>query len=220
MKKNSERVPNKNVRPFAGKPLFFCVAEVLQSSALIEKIIVNTDGDDIADLAARHFSKVVIHKRPEAICGDMVSMNDIIAHDLTLIDGDHVIQTHSTNPLLTKATLEAAIARYFASIGQHDSLFSVNRLQTRLYWESTDPINHDPGQLLRTQDLTPVFEENSNMYIFSRQSFSAAGGKRIGVNPLMFPMDKMESIDIDEEDDFSLAEILYRQRVENHDIQR
>ena len=214
MKEHSERVPNKNIRTFAGRPLYHRVAAVLQACEGIETIIINTDSDYIAEDACKHFSKVQIIIRPVELQGDFVPMNDIIACDLAQISGEHYLQTHSTNPLLTMETVSAGIKSYFNSLDTHDSLFSVTRLQTRLYWEDGRPVNHNPEELLRTQDLPPLFEENSNFYLFSKKSFAAAGNKRIGLKPIMFPMNKLEAVDIDEEVDFRMAEMLYRLRKE------
>jgi CMP-N-acetylneuraminic acid synthetase len=150
--------------------------------------------------------------RPAAICGDFVSMNTIIGHDLSqLPEHQHFLQTHATNPLLTQDTLEKAIQAYFDALeAGYDSLFSVTRWQTRLYWADGRAINHNPAELLRTQDLPPVFEENSNFYLFSRASFLAAGDQRIGRNPRLFPVNRLEAFDIDEPEDFLLAEMYYR----------
>lgn len=208
MKGHSERVPNKNLRPMCGAPLFFHVAAALQHSPLVERIVINTDSERIAARAAEAFPKVVIHWRPEAICGDLVSMNEIIADDLGRLGAEHFLQTHATNPLLSTATIDLAIQTYFAGLGTHDSLFSVNRLQARLYWESGQAVNHDPRELLRTQDLPPVFEENSLLYLFSKASFARADRARIGRSPQMFPTPPGESVDIDVEHDFFLAETL------------
>lgn len=216
MKEHSERVSNKNIRPFAGLPLFHHITQVLQESDLVQSIIINTDSDFIARNATEHFSKVRIIDRPESIRGDMVPMNDIIAHDLSVTAGEHFLQTHSTNPLLTRATLDLAIAEYFAMNETHDSLFSATKLQTRLYWESGEPVNHNPEELLRTQDLPPLFEENSNIYLFSKTSFAAAGNKRIGNRPRMFVMDSLESIDIDNHETFRLAEAVHALRTAEH----
>jgi CMP-N-acetylneuraminic acid synthetase len=210
MKGHSERVPNKNMRLFAGKPLYHSVASILQRSDFIERIIINTDSPEIAEDASRHFSKVKIVWRPEELRGDFVPMNDIIAHDLSVSNSEHYLQTHSTNPLLTMGTLNTGIRKYFASLDRYDSLFSVTKMQTRLYWQDGQPVNHNPQELIRTQDLPPVYEENSNFFIFSKQAFAAAGNKRIGLTPLMFTMDKLEAIDIDEEVDFMLAQTLYQ----------
>ncbi|MEN8136793.1 MAG: acylneuraminate cytidylyltransferase family protein [Thermodesulfobacteriota bacterium] len=213
MKGHSERIPNKNIRVFGGKPLFHMVADVLEKSAYVNEIIINTDSDKIAEDALKNFSKAKIHRRPENLCGDFVAMNDIIAYDISQTDGKHFLQTHSTNPLLTLTTMERAMADYFASLQQFDSLFSVTQIQSRLFWESGEPVNHNQGELLRTQDLPTLFEENSNIFLFSKASFTAASNKRIGLKPKMFVMDKLEAIDIDEEDDWIMAETLYRSRM-------
>lgn len=216
MKGHSERVPNKNIRSFAGKPLYHQVASVLQESGLVKAIIIDTDSDFIAGNAIENFSKAKVVERPQNLRGDFVPMNEIIAHDLSVTEGEHFLQTHSTNPLLTLRTLEEAVRRYFEFDRGHDSLFSVTRLQTRLYWESGEPVNHDPRKLLRTQDLPPLFEENSNLYLFSRNSFTAAGNRRIGLAPRMFPMRPLEAIDIDDEETFELAEAVWAMRKSEH----
>ena len=212
MKRHSERVPNKNMCTFAGKPLYHCVAQILQDSDYIQSIVINTDSDVIAEDAVKNFSKVNIIPRPKLIQGDMVPMNHIIAYDLSVVDVDHFVQTHSTNPLLTKETLDRAIKEYFGCLGEFDSLFSVTRFQNRLYWESGEPVNHNPQELLRTQDLPPLFVENSNIYLFSKKSFRHGGDKRIGLRPKLFEMNKIEAVDIDDEADFQIAEVLYLKR--------
>lgn len=206
MKGHSERVPNKNMKLFNGKPLFYHVLNTLQNCNLIDEVIINTDSDAIST-STKQFGKVKIHERPTEICGDFVSMNDIIAYDINHSDGDVYLQTHSTNPLLRTTTIHQAIEK-FISQSEFDSLFSVTKLQTRLYWENVKPINHNPNELLRTQDLPPVFEENSNFFIFTKSSFKNAANKRIGKKPMMYEMDKLESVDIDEPQDFILAETI------------
>jgi CMP-N-acetylneuraminic acid synthetase len=212
MKGHSERVPNKNMRLFAGRPLYHSVADLLEASPYVGSFVINTDSEIIAEDAVRHFTKVRIVERPVELRGDFVPMNDIIRHDLSVSEGEHFLQTHSTNPLLTVETLNRAIEEFLHGEETYDSLFSVTRLQTRLYWQSGEPVNHNSRELLRTQDLPPVFEENSNLYLFSKSSFAAAGNKRIGLKPKMFELNKLEAVDIDEEEDFRLAEILFRIR--------
>ena len=212
MKKNSERVPNKNMRLFAGSPLYHTIMRNLLKSKYVEEVAINTDSNDIAADACEHFKRVRIIKRPLEIQGDTVSMNRIIRHDLNHLEGEHFLQTHSTSPLVHVETIDKAIKAYFNGLDRYDSLFSVTRWQTRLYWKDGKPVNHDPGILLRTQDLPPIFEENSNFYIFSKTSFQNVGEKRIGLRPQMFEVDKFESVDIDDPQDFHLAEILYAKR--------
>ena len=212
MKAHSERVPNKNIKNFCGNPLYHAVLSTLLKSEYIDKVIINTDSDIIKKDAPKNFERVVIIDRLKEIQGDFVSMNDIIAYDLKQTGGEHFLQTHSTNPLLTVETLELAIREYFNALQEHDSLFSVTRIQSRLYWKSGEPLNHNPQELLRTQDLPPLYEENSNFYLFSKASFAASGNGRIGLKPGMFEMDKLEAVDIDEEEDWQLAEILFKLR--------
>ena len=211
MKGHSERVPNKNMKDFNGIPLYHAIMKILLHSSHVEKIAINTDSEIIAENAVNNFEKVVIINRPGKIRGDFVSMNDIIAYDLSQLNGEHFLQTHSTNPLLTTVTLDSAIQAYFDHLDKYDSLFSVTRFQSRFYWEDGKAINHNPKELLRTQDLPPVFEENSNFYIFSKDSFKKAGNKRIGLRPQMYEVNKPEAIDIDDPEDFQLAELLYKQ---------
>ncbi len=210
MKGNSERVKNKNMREFAGKPLCHAVLSELSKSRYQPTIAIDTDSETIKQDLSIHFPKVQIIDRPTELIGDFVPMNDIIRHDLSVLDADVFVQTHSTNPLMLASTLDRALDEFTANRDRYDSVFSVTRFQTRLYWKDGSPINHNPAELLRTQDLPPVFEENSNFFIFTRDSFLNSGGKRIGITPLMFEIDKIEAVDIDEPVDFTIAEILYK----------
>ena len=213
MKAHSERVPDKNIKNFCGKPLYHAVLSTLLQSEYIDKVIINTDSDIIKEDVPKNFERVVIIDRPREIQGDFVSMNDIIAYDLKQTSGEHFLQTHSTNPLLQSSAIDLAIESYFKNLNEFDSLFSVTRLQTRLYWKDGSPVNHNPNELIRTQDLPPVYEENSNFYIFSKKSFADAGWSRIGLKPQMFEISKLEAVDIDEPEDWEIAEALYRMRV-------
>ena len=211
MKGNSERVPNKNLKLFNGKPLFHAIIDELITSKYINKVIINTDSDLIADSAINAYQDFVcIHKRPKNIQGDFVSMNKIIEYDLNNSDSDIYIQTHSTSPLLSVKSLDAAIEKMISKSINFDSIFSVTKIQTRFYDKNGNPFNHDPKELIRTQDLEPLFEENSGFYIFTKDSFKNADNKRIGLSPLMFEIDKTEAIDIDEPSDFIIAETLHQ----------
>lgn len=207
MKGHSERVKNKNIRDFNGKPLFWYIVDALRQCASVSGIYVDTDSKFLAETVLHYFPEVIIINRPERLCGDFVSMNEIIRYDMDYIGGEYFLQTHSTNPLLERKTIEDACKKFFDCIGEHDSLFTVNRLQTRLYDKEGKPVNHNPDKLIRTQDLEPIYEENSNLYIFSRNSFQSAGA-RIGRNPIMYEMNPLESCDIDDENDFLMAELI------------
>lgn len=203
MKHHSERVKNKNFREIGGRPLFHWILESLSGSKYIDEIIINTDSDLIAGDASKNFD-VTILKRPDYLLGDMVSMAPLTKYDLSQSNGHFFLQTHSTNPLLTTNTINKAIETYF-SLKQHDSLFTVTPLKTRFYWPDGKSINHDPDNLIRTQDLPVIYEENSCIYIFSRKMFDTLG-HRLGKNPYMMPIDRIEAIDIDDESDFLMTE--------------
>ena len=138
-------------------------------------------------------------------------MNDILIHDAGVIESEYYLQTHSTNPLLRPETVSSAIKTFFENLTQYDSLFGVTRLQTRLWDKDGQPLNHDPGILLRTQDLPPIYEENSCIYLYSRQTLLERQN-RLGEHPVMFEVPPEEALDIDEELDFLIAEMIYKQR--------
>lgn len=213
MKGHSQRVPDKNMKDFAGKPLYHAIMNELLESRYISKVVINTDSERIKSDALINFkSRVIVIDRPNELCGDFVSMNEIINYDINQFEDQHFLQTHSTNPLVKAQTIDKAIIKYFENLDLYDSLFSVTRLQARLYDRNGKAINHDPNELIRTQDLKPIYEENSNFYIFSKESFQKIGNKRIGLKPQMFEVNKLEAIDIDEPEDFELAEMIYERR--------
>ncbi|MEF8842599.1 MAG: acylneuraminate cytidylyltransferase family protein [Haloarculaceae archaeon] len=205
MKGHSERVPNKNLREFNGRPLCHWMLNTLAASSEVDEILVNTDSAEITE-EAQAFDATVV-ERPEELRGDHVPMNEIIQYDVDQSEADRYLQTHCTNPLLRPGTISEAIEAFEER--DCDSLFSVTPLQTRLWDTDCTPINHERDELKRTQDLDPVYEENSNVYLFTRESLERRGN-RIGDDPTMFPMDAMEAIDIDEMVDFRIAEMLHR----------
>jgi CMP-N-acetylneuraminic acid synthetase len=207
IKKNSERVRGKNFRDFGGRPLYRWILDTLLESRWVRQVVINTDAEDLLrENGLPQDPRVVLRTRRPVICGDLVSMNKVLADDIAAVPSEIYLMTHATNPLLTLATIEAALAAYVAArdAGTHDSLFSATRVQTRFYRADGSAVNHDPNVLLRTQDLEPWFEENSNLYVFSRDSFAATDA-RIGRRPLVFETGKLESIDIDDQADWDLA---------------
>lgn len=211
MRHHSERVPGKNYRSFAGRPLYYYIISSLQSCPLIKEIVVDTDSPVIKEGISETFPRVRLIDRPNHLKAGTVPMNDVLLYDINQIDADFYIQTHSTNPLLRAETITGAIQRFMENYPMYDSLFSVTRLQTRLWDELARSINHNPSILLRTQDLPPVYEENSCIYIFTRTILEKRHN-RIGDRPLMFEIDRIEATDIDEELDFKVAEFLHLNR--------
>jgi CMP-N-acetylneuraminic acid synthetase len=207
MRHHSQRVPGKNYRLVAGKPLFHYILETLLAVREIGELIVDTDSDVIMSGVRQHFPHVSIIERPDALRGDHVPMNDILAHDTANVKADFYLQTHATNPLLRPETISRAIGTFESNSPAYDSLFSVTRLQSRLYDQAGNAINHDPTELIRTQDLAPVYEENSGLYLFTRDNL-VARHHRIGTHPFLFEVDAEEAWDIDDELDLAICEFL------------
>ena len=209
MKGHSERVPHKNIRPLAGKPAFHWILESISNSKYISQIVINTDSHEIAKDASENF-QVTILDRPDFLRGDMVSIQPLIEYDISQTSAEYYLQTHSTNPLVTADTIDLAIEAFFSQ-SNHDALFTVTPTKTRFYWPDGRGINHDPHKLIRTQDLTPIFEENSCLYLFSKTT-NIKTRNRLGSNPMMFPIDRLEAVDIDDIEDFYWAEYLLTNR--------
>ncbi len=207
MRHHSQRVPGKNYRPLAGRPLFHYIIEALLAVPQVEQVAVDTDSEPVISGLRSDFPGVLIIERPESLRGDDVSMNDILIHDTTQVQADFYLQTHSTNPLLRAATISRGIAAFLDAYPEYDSLFSVTRLQTRLYDETGRAINHDPSVLIQTQDLPPVYQENSCLYLFTRENL-LKHHHRIGQHPFMFGIDAEEAWDIDNELDFAICDFL------------
>lgn len=214
MRHHSQRVPGKNYRPLAGRPLFHHIIETLLSVPEINEIVVDTDSEPVMDGLRKNFPGVKTIDRPQNLRADDIPMNNILIHDTDLYPADFYLQTHSTNPLLKPQTVSRAIDYFLAAHPSHDSLFSVTRLQTRLYDQHGNAMNHNPKELIQTQDLPPVYEENSCLYIFNRANL-VAKQHRISDHPLMFEISADEAWDIDEELDFEICQFLLKRQVKN-----
>jgi len=210
MKDNSERVPGKNFKILGDKPLYRWMLDKLLNIDIIDAVIINTDSPRLLNnIDNIESNKLVIRKRRKEICGDFVSMNEVIKDDIHNVDADIYLMTHSTNPFLSKSSIISAISKFIDHIKNQtaDSIFSVTKVQERFYDVDIKPINHDPNVLLRTQDLEAWYIENSNFYLFTKESFTTANA-RIGKLPKMFETNSYESLDIDNKDDWEIANML------------
>lgn len=211
MRHDSERVKGKNYRLLGGKPLYHHIVSSLLASGVVDRVVIDTDSPFIAHDAPQHFDGVEVIARPDHLLGGHTPMNDILLHDVRQFDADLYLQTHSTNPLLRPETIATAVRSLQEQRGEFDSLFGVTPMQARLWWDGQRAVNHDPAVLLRTQDLPPVYEENSNIYLFARETLEKRGN-RIGERPLLFAIDRAEAWDIDEEIDWLVVDALYNGR--------
>jgi CMP-N-acetylneuraminic acid synthetase len=208
MRHHTERVPGKNYRPLGGRPLYHHIVQTLLACRHISKVVIDTDSEVIWNGVQEHFPAVSLIARPDHLKAGTTSMNEVVLHDVSQVEAEYYLQTHSTNPLLRSETITRAIEVFLQREHENDSLFSVTRLQARLWNTEARPINHDPAVLLRTQDLPAIYEENSCLYLFPRETIQKCRN-RIGSKPLLFEINRIESWDIDEELDFVLAEFLY-----------
>ena len=211
MRHHSQRVPGKNYRLLAGKPLFYYIIETLLACPEISQVVVDTDSHQVMDGLKADFPTVHRLERPEHLRADDISMNEILAYDTSQAQADYYLQSHSTNPLLQSRTVSASIQKFLAIYPTYDSLFTVTRLQSRLWDELGRAINHNPAVLLQTQDLPPVYEENSCIYIFSRATL-VERHNRLGYRPYMFEIPAAEAWDIDDELDFRMTDFLMHDR--------
>ena len=214
MRHHSQRVPGKNYRQLAGRPLYQHIIATLLKCPEINNVVVDTDSAPVMDGLSEYYPQVRILERPQHLRADAIPMNEILAYDTSQVEADYYLQTHSTNPLLRAETVSRAIQTLLDNYPAYDSLFSVTRLQTRLWDQLARPINHNSSILIQTQDLPPVYEENSCLYIFTRDILLARRN-RLGERPMMFEIDSAEAWDIDEELDFSIAEFLIGQGNKN-----
>jgi len=209
IKHHSSRVPGKNYRLCNGKPLFYWTIHNLLNTPEIDQIVIDTDSDIIWNGLDEQFPKetrLIKYRRPKEVQGDSVSTNlllERVISDLGLT-ADFYVHTHVTNPLVSSSTFSKAINTLRENL-EADSLFGVKTLYTRLYDSHGRDLNHNRFHLIPTQDLDPVYEENSCVYVFPKSTLDAYHA-RIGENAMLFPMSDVESTDIDWPDDFGLAE--------------
>jgi CMP-N-acetylneuraminic acid synthetase len=213
VRKGSERVKGKNTRPFAGLQGGLLKLRLEALIPLGIPIIVSTDDEDCINIVRSMNSPTVsIDYRPKKLCSSSTLVSDLIDYVTQLFQpGEVVIWCHVTAPFLKTATYLSAIQRFEQSM-QNDSLMTVTRIQQFLWDDdSKQCINNIDGseRWPRTQDLKPLFEINHAFYIIplDRMKFLH---DRIGTTPFLYELDRIESFDIDWEDDFLLAERLYK----------
>lgn len=214
IKKHSARVENKNFKSFAGSPLWVHAINELIASEIVDEIIINTDAPEIFDNnklmkqikkeTNKEHCVITIEQRDESVCGDDVSMDKVIESILdNHKNASNFIQIHATTPFLGHNTLVDAFS--FIDSSQYDSVHSVSKYQSRFCDEFGKPLNHDPYELIKTQDLSAIYEENSAFYMFTREAFDLSK-KRICGNYFQYQTSEIESIDIDTEQDWYMAE--------------
>ena len=204
IKLNSERVKEKNIRPFCdGKPLVQFIQEALMQSKRVDEVYVYCSSERIKDYL---IEGVRFLQRPAYLDGNGCNCNDIIREFLKVVDADCYVVSHATAPFTKPESIDRCIASVVDG-EDYDSAFTVERIQTFL-WQDGKPVNFDPDHFPRTQDLNPIYKETSGAFVFPRWVFEKYN-RRVGIRPCLVEVAPEESIDIDTEYDMTLAQALY-----------
>ena len=177
IKHNSQRVPGKNYRLFNGIPLFKIIINTLLESKYINHIIIDTNSDIVKNEILKNkiiYNNITIYDRPLELSCDDTPVNKLLENIITKLDlnYDYYLQTHTTNPLLSNKTIDNCIETFIKNNNINDSLFTVKKIQSRFYKYNNgivSSLNHNINELIPTQDLDPIYEENSCIYIFSKE---------------------------------------------------
>jgi len=211
-RKGSERVPKKNIKPFAGfsNGLIELKLRQLFECELIDKVVLSTNDDEILEYASSLAEdRLILHKRADHLASSKTSTDELVAHALSLIPDAHILWTHVTSPFITGSVYKDIISRYFGAINDgSDSLMTTTLLHAFL-WQDGKAMNYDRGveKWPRTQTLKPVHEVNSGAFIAHSEIYRSLDD-RIGNAPYLYGMDKIISHDIDWPEDFVIAEAL------------
>lgn len=214
-RRGSERVKNKNTRPFAGIEggLVENKLRQLMSTKMIDEIIFSSNDEACMEVAARYSndSRLKIIPRPDELCLSSTNLQDLICYVPTITDAEHIIWGHVTTPLADATQYDKGIKLYLSKLNEgYDSLVGVKKLQNFLLNSMGELINNTtPIPWPRTQDLEPLYEINHTMFLAKREVYLNQKN-RIGRNPILFVMDELHGFDIDWPDDFTIAELMYR----------
>ena len=212
MRKGSQRVKNKNIKDFAGVKggLTFIKISQLLKAKKIDKIIVSTNDEEVKNIALSFRDKrIVIDDRPEHLASSSTSTDDLIKYVPNIIENGTVLWTHVTSPFVDEKLYDDMIEAYFNNLGKADSLMSVTKIQ-KFLWDNEKPINYDKSKEKwpRTQTIEPIYEINSGAFIADIEIYKSLND-RVGEKPFLYELSEKQAFDIDWEDDFEIAEILW-----------
>lgn len=210
VKMNSERVKDKNIRPFFdGKPLVSCIAETVSKCKYIDDIYIYCSDEKIKDYIP---DKVKFLQRPNFLNGNDYNCNDIIREFIKVVDADIYSVSHATAPFTHSTSIDKCI-QAVADNNKYDSAILVKKVQTFL-WNQDGAINFDPHHFPRTQDLEPIYTETSGAFVFTRDVFQTYDC-RYGKYPCFVEASEIESLDIDTEEEMLIAQVVYKYQIEN-----
>lgn len=203
MKLNNRRLPQKNTKPFTnGKPLCYYILSTLLSIPEIDNVYVYCSNPDIQNYIPEG---VVYLKRSESLDQDTTKMNEVLQSFAKDVSADVYVMTHTTAPFISADSIREGLRNVLE--GKYDSSFAAKKIQDFL-WKDGKPMNYSLDNIPRTQDLEPLFEETSGFYIYKTDVMTKLN-RRIGDNPFVVEVSEIESIDIDEPDDFQIADAVF-----------
>ena len=213
-RKGSERVKNKNTRPFADIEGGLVENKIKQllSTKHIDEILFSSNDEMCIAIAEKYTSdsRLRIIPRPNELCLSTTNLQDLICYVPTITNADHILWGHVTTPLV-EAKVYTAIEQYLSKIIKgYDSLVSVKELKNFLLNQEGKLVNNTTNiPWPRTQDLEPLYEINHAIFLAKRSVYTEQKN-RIGQKTLLYIMDEIHSKDIDWEEDFKIAEIMYK----------
>lgn len=219
-RKGSERVKNKNTRPFAGMNggLIENKIKQLLGTKLIDEIILSTNDEKCMEVVQKYASdkRLRIIPRPDELCLSSTNLQDLICYVPTITDANHILWGHVTTPLAGAEEYDEGIELYLSKLNEgYDSLVGVTELKNFLLNKKGKLVNNTTDiPWPRTQDLEPLYEINHTMFLAKREVYTELKN-RLGNKVLLHVMDEIHSKDIDWEDDFTIAEIMYKNLYEN-----
>ena len=203
IKEMSKRVKSKNFRSFCGEPLYRYFMKKLIDSPF-DEVFIDTDSTEISEYARGMGWKVI--KRVPELAADSANGNDLLLYEAGVVDADIYFQLFITAPLLLPQTINEAY-KIMTTEMEYDSLFTATEIYS-WFWYNNKPVNYDPKVLPRSQDATPIIRETTGLYAIRRDAL-LKNKCRIGENPYMLYVGEMEAMDIDTEQDFRVAEIIF-----------
>lgn len=213
VRKGSQRVPNKNTRPFAefdGGLLELKLKQLVEVQ-YINEIIVSTNDEACVAVAEKFQNYIKIDHRPDNLASSITNLSDLIRYVPSITESEHVLWTHVTSPFFQAVNYKSAIKAYFEALETgYDSLMSVLPFKNFLWdKEKNDLINRNSStRWPQTQDLFPYYEIDSAVFM-APKSLLEETGDRVGQRPYLFENDKLTALDIDYEEDFKIAEAVY-----------
>ncbi len=198
---NSQRIEGKNLRELGGRPLMAYLLESLAAARNIDKVYVYCSNPAIVEYLPEGVEWL---QRDERLDQNTTLGEEIYDAFTREVEADIYILAHATSPFIRTATIEQAVRS--VESGEYDSAFSAERVQTFAWWQG-QPLNYSLQHVPRTQDLEPLYVETSAFFVFRAEVWREQH-RRIGQRPYMAVTDRIESMDIDDPDDFLLAEAI------------